>query len=105
MNLKDKLRSDSYALGVITGIVVPIVLFVILMGGLMLLVHAKPDMTLRNPNLYKVLIPKFILIAMLPSVFIMRHYLLNLKYDKTGRGILISTFLLSIVFVIVQFTL
>lgn len=105
MNLKDKLRSDSYALGVITGIVVPIVLFVILMGGLMLLVHAKPDMTLRSPNLYKVLIPKFILIAMLPSVFIMRHYLLNLKYDKTGRGILISTFLLGIVFVIVQFTL
>lgn len=105
MNWKDKLRSDSYALGVTTGIVLPAIIFGILFGGLLLLVHAKPDMLYNSPNLYKTLVPKLILIAMIPSVFIMRHYLLNLKYDKTGKGILISTFLLGIVFVIVQFAL
>lgn len=105
MNLKDRLRSDSYALGVISGIVLPAIIFGILFGGFSILVHARPDMLLRSPNLYKTLIPKFILIALVPSLFLLRYYLLKLKYDKTGRGIVISTFLLGIVFVIVQFSL
>ena len=101
----DKLRKDSYVLGGVMGIVIPVVLFGILMGVLALLVHLKPDMLFNNPNLYKVLIPKIILVSMIPSVFILRYYLLKLKYDKTGRGIVAATFLLGIVFVIVQFTL
>lgn len=105
MNLKDKLRSDSFSLGVILGLAVPVVLFAILIGVLLVLVHTNPDMLIRNPKLYKTLIPKFILIAMLPSIFMMRHYLLNLKYDKTGRGILVATLILGVAFVITQFAL
>lgn len=101
----DKLRKDSYVLGILMGLLVPVVLFGILFGVLVILVHSYPDMLVNNPNLYKTLIPKFILISIIPSLFILRHYLLNLKYDKTGRGILISTFILALVFVIVQFTL
>lgn len=101
----DKFRKDSYALGVIMGIVIPAILFGVLFGVLEILIHAKPDMLLNNPNLMKTLIPKFILISLIPSLFILRYYLLNLKYDKTGRGIVISTFVLGLVFVIVQFAL
>jgi heme/copper-type cytochrome/quinol oxidase subunit 3 len=32
----------------------------------------------------------------------MRYYLLKLKYDKTGRGILAITFVLGIAFFIVE---
>ncbi len=101
----DKLRKDSYVLGILMGLLVPVVLFGILFGVLVILIHSYPDMLVNNPNLYKTLIPKFILISIIPSLFILRHYLLNLKFDKTGRGILISTFILALVFVIVQFTL
>lgn len=105
MNLKDKLRSDSFPLGLFLGLAVPVVLFAILFGVLLVMAHTSPDMLIRNPNLYKSLVPKFILIAILPSVFMMRHYLLNLKYDKTGRGILVATLILGVAFVIAQFAL
>lgn len=105
MNLKDRLRSDSYSMGLLLGFIVPIVLFAILFGGMMVLEHYNEFMLMRNPDLNHKMVPKLILVAILPSVFIMRHYLLNLKYDKTGRGILIATFVISIAFVITQFTL
>lgn len=92
-------------MGVLMGIIIPAVLFGILFGVLMILVHCFPDMLVNNPNLFKTIIPKLILISMIPSLLILRHYLLNLKYDKTGRGIVISTFVLGLVFVIVQFAL
>lgn len=101
----DKLRKDSFVLGTAMGVVIPAVLFGILMGILVLLVHFKPDMLFNNPNLYKILIPKILLVSMIPSVFILRYYLLKLKYDKTGRGLVAATFFLGIVFVVIQFTL
>lgn len=87
------------------GILVPAVLFGILFGVLSILVHSYPDMLVNNPKLYKTIIPKLILISLIPSLFILRHYLLNLKYDKTGRGIVVSTFICGVVFVITQFAL
>ncbi len=87
------------------GILIPAVLFGILFGVLSILVHSYPDMLVNNPKLYKTIIPKLILISLIPSLFILRHYLLNLKYDKTGRGIVVSTFVCGIIFVITQFAL
>ena len=87
------------------GILVPVILFGILFGVLSILVHSYPDMLVNNPKLYKTIIPKLILISLIPSLFILRHYLLNLKYDKTGRGIVVSTFICGIGFVIMQFVL
>lgn len=101
----DKLRKDSYVLGILMGILIPAVLFGILFGVLSILVHSYPDMLVNNPKLYKTIIPKLILISLIPSLFILRHYLLNLKYDKTGRGIVVSTFVCGIIFVITQFAL
>lgn len=99
------LRKDTYAMGVILGLLIPAVLFGILFAGLAILVKANPDMLVNNPSLYKTIVPKLILISIIPSLFLLRHYLLKLKYDKTGRGLVISTFVLGLVFVIVQFSL
>ena len=99
------LRRDSYGVGVVLGLLVPAVLFGILYGIYMLVVKANPQILVNKPNLTHVLIPDFILIALIPNVFIMRHYLLKLKFDKTGRGILAITFLWAIVFVAAQFLL
>ena len=103
--MMDKLRRDSYAIGVVLGLVIPVVLFGIIYGVFALIMHANPQMLVNSPNLVKVLIPKFILIAMIPNLFILRYYLLKLKFDKTGRGIVIATFACAIAFMAAQFLL
>ena len=103
--MMDKLRRDSYAIGVALGLIIPVVLFGVIYGIFALIVHANPQMLVNSPNLIKILIPKFILIAMIPNLFILRYYLLKLKYDMTGRGIVISSFICAIAFVAAQFLL
>jgi len=103
--MMDKLRRDSYAVGVILGFVVPVVLFGIIYGIYALIMHANPQVIARNPDLTKNLIPKFILLALIPNIFILRYYLLKLKFDKSGRGILGVTFAWAIVFLAAQFLL
>jgi len=101
----EKLRRDSYAVGIIEGIVIPVVLFGIIYGIFALILRSNPQMLVNNPNLVKTLIPKFILIAMIPNLFLLRYYLLKLKFDKTGRGIIIATFACAIAFLAAQFLL
>jgi hypothetical protein len=101
----EKLRRDSYAVGIGLGLLIPLILFGIIYGVFALIVHANPQMLVNSPNLIKILIPKFILIALIPNLFILRYYLLKLKYDMTGRGIVIATFVWAIAFVATQFLL
>lgn len=101
--MMEKLRRDSYVVGVVLGIVIPVVLFGILYGIFAIVLHYNPQMLVNKPGLVKTLVPEFILLAILPNVFILRYYLLKLKYDKTGRGIVISTFVCAIAFAAAQF--
>ena len=103
--MMDKLRRDSYGVGIVLGIVLPVVLFGIIYGIYALILNSNPQMLVRNPDLTKNLIPKFILIALIPNLFILRYYLLKLKFDKTGRGIIGATFAWAIVFLAAQFLL
>ena len=86
-------------MGIAMGIIIPGILFGILYAVLVILLKQNPALPMKT------LIPKVILISLIPSVFILRYYLIKLKYDRTGRGILIATFALALVFVIVQFTI
>lgn len=103
--MMDKLRRDSFVVGIILGIVLPLALFGVIYGIYALILHANPQMLVRNPGLTKDLIPKFILLALIPNIFTLRYYLLKLKFDRTGRGILGITFGWAIVFLAAQFLL
>ena len=96
----EKLRRDSWTMGIILGICVPALTFGILYGLVYLVLTAfgKP-LDILNLDLIK----KFILLSIVPSVFIIRYYLLKLKYDLTGRGILLMTFLIAIGFAVLEF--
>lgn len=95
----EKFRRDSLGMGILIGIFLPGVLFAILFVVLLILQKYNPAIPTH------IIVPKLILIALLPSLFILRHYLLKLKYDLTGRGIIIATFVWALAFVIVQFTI
>ena len=98
--LLEKLRRDSWTMGISLGICVPALTFGILYGlvYLILVAFGKP-LDILNLDLVK----KFILLSIVPSVFVMRYYLLKLKYDLTGRGILLITFLIAIGFAVLEF--
>lgn len=98
--LLEKLRRDSWTMGISLGICVPALTFGVLYGivYLVLIAFGKP-LDILNLDLIK----KFILLSIVPSVFVMRYYLLKLKYDLTGRGILLITFLIAIGFAVLEF--
>jgi hypothetical protein len=101
--MMDKLRRDSYGVGIGLGLLLPAVLFGILYGIFAIVLHYNPQMLVNKPNLKEVIVPDFILLAMIPNLFLLRYYLLKLKFDKTGRGIIGATLVWAIAFLAAQF--
>ena len=84
------LKKDSIGIGILIGIILPALLFALLFG---LSVALAPE-----GKQYLIKISTLLLIAMIPDLILMRYYLINLKLDKTGRGIMLATFVLIIVY-------
>ena len=93
----DKLRQDSFWMGLLLGAIIPALIF----GILKLIVLFLPN-EIREANVFN--LQRLILISIIPNVFLLRYYLLKLKYDLTGRGILAITFVIAILFVIAEFS-
>jgi len=92
----DKLRKDSFWMGLILGFLLPATIFCVLKFIIFLLIlffNIKDTFTLE----------RLILISIVPNVLVLRYYLLKLKYDLTGRGILAITFVMGIIFAIIHF--
>lgn len=100
--LIEKLRRDSWGMGIFLGTVVPALTFGVLLGLFAAALAAAPRTEARDVFDINT-ICKIVLLSMVPSVFVMRHYLLKLKYDYTGRGILLMTFLIAVVFTVLNF--
>lgn len=92
----DTLRRDSLGMGILIGTLCPALIFGLI--ELILFIIGK-----NFERIAVIEIQKIILLSVIPNLFILRHYLLKLKYDLTGRGILLSTFLIAILFTILEF--
>ncbi len=88
----EKLKTDQMWLGIVLGLLLPAVTF-----GLLFLVArlAAPE-----GKAYLIPLSTILLVAIFTNLFTMRHYLVKLKYDRTGRGILLVTFVLAIAYFI-----
>jgi RsiW-degrading membrane proteinase PrsW (M82 family) len=93
----NKLRRDSFWMGAALGILIPMHIFFLLK----LVVFFLPQ-EIMNANVFS--LQRLILISIIPNVLLLRYYLLKLKYDLTGRGILAITFVIGIVFIIIEFS-
>ncbi len=88
----EKLRRDNMWLGLLIGFISPTVLF----GILYLLSHYFAP----EGKEYIVKLPTIILVSIFPNLFTLRYYLVKLKFDRTGRGILLVTFAFAILYFI-----
>ena len=93
----DKLRQDTLWMGLILGLLIPAIIF----GLFELIIYLLPHQ-IKDSNVFTS--QRLILISIIPNVLLLRYYLLKLKYDLTGRGILAITFIIGIVFVILEFS-
>jgi hypothetical protein len=100
----NKLRKDSFWMGLTLGFLIPLLFFFLLIIIIFFLqkiiIFFFPVLTF-DANVLS--LQRLILISIIPNVLLLRYYLLKLKYDLTGRGILAVTFIIGIIFIIIEF--
>lgn len=95
--MKNIFYRDSFLSGIILGTILPLILFGILYSLDILFSNIFSKYVLI------ITIPTLQLFAIVVNVFIMRHYLVKLKFDKTGRGLLIMTFVYILAYFVNEF--
>jgi hypothetical protein len=89
------LKKDAFWLGLLLGVVVPLVLYAILHYINIFIVNKVNN----RPYLTDATVQ---IISLAANLIVMRYYLINRKADKTGRGILLVTFIAGIAFFVVN---
>lgn len=88
-------NKNAYWLGILVGIAAPLLLFLILFGALQAYQGlAGSEVLIDTSNLQ--------LISTVINLFFIRYYFVNKKYEDTGRGILLVTFIYVIAFFIIN---
>jgi len=84
-------KRDQFFAGIIFGILLPIVFFMVLyLIDLLVLEMFNTHMLRKQEYLF--------LLSIAINLFAIKYYFVNLNYDKTGRGILIVTFALTLLY-------
>lgn len=95
-NFVDKLRKDSMPMGLFIGFICPAICFGLLYAIVTLVQHQTGALNMDR------MIQKLILLSVIPNVLLLRYYLVKLKYDLTGRGILLVTFAIALLFAVLE---
>lgn len=98
-NFVDKLRRDSMPMGLFIGFICPAICFGLLYAIITLVQHQTGALNMDR------MIQKLILLSVIPNVLLLRYYLVKLKYDLTGRGILLITFAIAMLFAVLEIAL
>ena len=86
-----QLKKDQYATGIIIGLILPIISFALVY----LLNLALIKLSLAS---YYLELKSHFLLSIAVNVLPIRYYFVNLKFEKTGRGVLLITFILVMLF-------
>lgn len=87
----ERLKKDHYILGLAIGVFLPAAVFGLIYGLNYIL------FTLGVARFYLDL-QTHVLISIFGNLLPIRYYFVNLKFDKTGRGVLLVTFLIILIF-------
>ena len=83
-------KKDSAILGLILGVCIPILFYLFQKNTIPIII--KNSFSKQSMQL-------FALVLNLPFL---RYYLINLKYEKTGKGILFATFIYALIWVYIH---
>jgi len=88
-------KKDTYWVGILIGTLAPLILYALLFAGLSLYnrLSASP---------FKFDLRLLQLLSTIINLFFLRYYFVTKKYDETGRGILLVTFIFVIAFFIIN---
>jgi len=84
-------KKNSYILGILLGVGSPAVTF-----GILYLLHLLAVLALGKEELLK--LSSILLISLVINLVVLRYYFVKLKFDKTGRGVLLVTFVCFLLF-------
>ena len=91
MKLPDIFRKDSFVLGAVIGMLLPVVFyFLLLLVDQLVLELLNRHLTREHHLLY--------LLSTIVNLLPVRHYLIKLKLEKTGLGILAVTAILILAY-------
>jgi len=89
------IKKDNYILGAMLGLLIPGIIF-----GFILLINYIFIQTGLTSNYLDRKI--HVLISLTGNLLPIRYYFVTLKYEKTGRGVLLITFILFMLFFILK---
>ena len=95
--MKKIFNQDNIFLGIIIGAIVPW----IILGILYFLNIQIGKLVIHIP--YFLRTSTLQLVAIVVNVFIMRYYMVKLKFEKTGKGLLLMTFIYIIAFFVNEY--
>lgn len=85
------LNKDSFILGITMGIIIPAIGF-----GIIYLLNLMIEQMFLRDELLKTGSLQILSIAL--NALVIRYYLVKMKYDHTGRGVLLITFIYFFLF-------
>jgi hypothetical protein len=85
------LKKDHYAFGLVVGFLTPAILFGLIYAMNVFLI-------LIGVAKFRLDLETHILTSIFGNLLPIRYYFVNLKYDKTGRGVLLITFVVVLLF-------
>lgn len=92
------MKKDNWILGIALGAIVPLAIY-----GIILFVMKNWGTIDEVRELYYMRKSTMQLVGIFCNMFTFRYYMVNLKLDKTGRGILLATFIYAGIFVYLHF--
>lgn len=85
-------KKDTFILGILLGLLVPAILFVIIFYTNQYFEQMADKSFLTTTTI--------MLVSIVLNVFVLRYFLTHKDRDKTGRGVLMATFAYAILFFI-----
>ncbi|NQT76159.1 MAG: hypothetical protein HQ565_00490 [Bacteroidetes bacterium] len=88
-------NKNSVWFGALIGILMPLMLYALLYGALELYHKLAEAPLVFNENMLQLLSPVI-------NLFFIRYYLVTKKYEDTGRGLLLVTFIFVIAYFVIN---
>jgi hypothetical protein len=87
------LKKDNWILGIALGLLLPLAIY-----GILYFIMVNWGTVDETLGVFYIKESTMQLISIFSNLFTFRYYMVNLKYDKTGRGILLVTFIFAALF-------